>query len=32
MAHHVKKVGGEVDLFAKIWEKMENAVKAKGQS
>jgi len=28
MAHHVKKVGGEVDLFAKIWEKMENAVKA----
>ncbi|QCE06760.1 hypothetical protein DEO72_LG9g1774 [Vigna unguiculata] len=31
MAHHVKKVGGEVDLFAKIRDKMANAAKGEGQ-
>ena len=32
MAHHVRKTGGEVDLFAKIRDKMGNAAKAEGQS
>ncbi|QCD83042.1 hypothetical protein DEO72_LG2g3385 [Vigna unguiculata] len=32
MAHHVKKVGGEVDLFAKIRDQMANAAKGEGQS
>ena len=32
MAHHARKVGGEVDLFAKIRDKLENAAKAEGQS
>jgi len=32
MAHHAKKVNGEVDLFAKIRDKMENAAKGEGQS
>jgi len=32
MAHHVKKVGGEVDLFAKIRNQMANAAKGEGQS
>ncbi|QCD89292.1 hypothetical protein DEO72_LG4g236 [Vigna unguiculata] len=32
MAHHAKKVGGEVDLFAKIRDKMANAAKGEGQS
>jgi len=32
MAHHARKVGGEVDLFAKIRDKLENAAKAKVQS
>ncbi|QCE04339.1 hypothetical protein DEO72_LG8g2375 [Vigna unguiculata] len=31
MAHHAKKVGGEVDLFAKIRDKMANATKGEGQ-
>ena len=26
MAHHVKKVGGEVDLFAKIRDNLENVI------
>jgi len=32
MAHHAKKVGGEVDLFAKIRDQMANAAKGVGQS
>ncbi|QCD86692.1 hypothetical protein DEO72_LG3g1217 [Vigna unguiculata] len=32
MAHHAKKVGGEVDLFAKIRDQMANAAKGEGQS
>jgi len=32
MAHHARKVGGEVDLFAKIRDKLENAAMAEGQS
>ncbi|QCD83469.1 hypothetical protein DEO72_LG2g3813 [Vigna unguiculata] len=32
MAHHARKTGGEVDLFAKIRDKMGNATKAEGQS
>jgi len=32
MAHPAKKVGGEVDLFAKIRDKMANAAKGEGQS
>jgi len=32
MAHHAKKVGGEVDLFAKIRDKIVNAAKGEGQS
>ena len=31
MAHHAKKVGGEVDLFAKIRDKIVNAAKGEGQ-
>jgi len=26
MAHHAKKVGGEVDLFAKIRDNLENVI------
>ncbi|QCE03551.1 hypothetical protein DEO72_LG8g1576 [Vigna unguiculata] len=32
MAHHAKKVGGEVDVFAKIRDQMANAAKGEGQS
>jgi len=32
MAHHARKTSGEVDLFAKIRDKMGNAAKAEGQS
>jgi len=32
MANHAKKIGGEVDLFAKIRDKMANAAKGEGQS
>jgi len=32
MADHAKKVGGEVDFFAKIRDKMANAAKGEGQS
>ena len=32
MAHHARKTGGEIDLFAKIRDKMGNAAKAEGQS
>jgi len=32
MVNHVKKVGGEVDLSAKIRDKMANVAKAEGQS
>ncbi|QCE03728.1 hypothetical protein DEO72_LG8g1753 [Vigna unguiculata] len=32
MAHHAKKVGGEVDLFAKLRDKIANAAKGEGQS
>jgi len=30
MAYHAKKMGGEVDLFAKIRDKMGNMAKAEG--
>ncbi|QCD97243.1 hypothetical protein DEO72_LG6g1953 [Vigna unguiculata] len=32
MAHHAKKVGGEVNLFAKIRDQMANAAEGEGQS
>ncbi|QCD82997.1 hypothetical protein DEO72_LG2g3339 [Vigna unguiculata] len=32
MTHHARKTGGEVDLFAKIRDKMGNAAKAEDQS